>query len=44
VGAGFVGTIEDITDRLSRQTKALAALSAVTPDWANRLVVSRMTR
>jgi NAD(P)-dependent dehydrogenase (short-subunit alcohol dehydrogenase family) len=29
---------------VGRQTKALAALSAVTPDWANRLVVSRMTR
>ena len=29
---------------VGRQTKALAALSAVTPDWANRLVVSRLVR
>jgi short-subunit dehydrogenase len=29
---------------VGRQTKVLAALSAVSPDWANRLVVSRMTR
>ncbi|SOD98450.1 SDR family oxidoreductase [Blastococcus haudaquaticus] len=29
---------------VGRQTKALAALSAVTPDWANRIVVSRLAR
>jgi short-subunit dehydrogenase len=29
---------------VGRQTRALAALSAVTPDWANRLVVSRLVR
>jgi short-subunit dehydrogenase len=29
---------------VGRQTKALAALSAVTPDRADRLVVARMTR
>jgi NAD(P)-dependent dehydrogenase (short-subunit alcohol dehydrogenase family) len=29
---------------VGRQSKALAALSAVTPDWANRLVVSRLVR
>jgi NAD(P)-dependent dehydrogenase (short-subunit alcohol dehydrogenase family) len=29
---------------VGRQTKLLAAASAVTPDWANRLVVARLTR
>jgi NAD(P)-dependent dehydrogenase (short-subunit alcohol dehydrogenase family) len=29
---------------VGRQTKVLAAASAVTPDWANRLVVGRLTR
>lgn len=29
---------------VGRQTKALAALSSVTPDWANRLVVARLAR
>ena len=29
---------------VGRQTKALAALSAVSPDWANRVVVSRLVR
>ena len=29
---------------VGRQTKALSALAAVTPDWANRLVVSRIAR
>ena len=29
---------------VGRQTRLLAAASAVTPDWANRLVVSRLAR
>jgi NAD(P)-dependent dehydrogenase (short-subunit alcohol dehydrogenase family) len=29
---------------VGRQTRLLAAASAVTPDWANRLVVARLTR
>ncbi|MGY1805332.1 SDR family oxidoreductase [Blastococcus sp. SYSU D00922] len=29
---------------VGRQTKVLAAVSAVTPDWANRLVVGRLAR
>jgi short-subunit dehydrogenase len=29
---------------VGRQTKVLAALGAVTPDWANRLMVARLTR
>jgi NAD(P)-dependent dehydrogenase (short-subunit alcohol dehydrogenase family) len=29
---------------VGRQTRVLAAASAVTPDWANRLVVGRLTR
>ena len=29
---------------VGRQTKLMAAASAVTPDWANRLVVARLTR
>jgi NAD(P)-dependent dehydrogenase (short-subunit alcohol dehydrogenase family) len=29
---------------VGRQTKLLAAASAITPDWANRLVVSRLAR
>jgi NAD(P)-dependent dehydrogenase (short-subunit alcohol dehydrogenase family) len=29
---------------VGRQTRVLAAASAVTPDWANRLVVSRLAR
>jgi short-subunit dehydrogenase len=29
---------------VGRQTKVLAAVSAITPDWANRIVVSRLVR
>ena len=29
---------------VGRQTKVLAAAAAVTPDWANRLMVARLTR
>jgi hypothetical protein len=29
---------------VGRQAKLMAAASAVTPDWANRLVVARLTR
>ena len=29
---------------VGRQTRLMAAASAVTPDWANRLVVSRLAR
>jgi NAD(P)-dependent dehydrogenase (short-subunit alcohol dehydrogenase family) len=29
---------------VGRQTKVLAAASAITPDWANRLIVARLTR
>ena len=29
---------------VGRQTRLMAAASAVTPDWANRLMVSRLAR
>jgi hypothetical protein len=29
---------------VGRQTRVMAAASAVTPDWANRIVVSRLAR
>ena len=41
---GAAGSSPARTAPVGRQTRLMAAASAVTPDWANRLVVSRLAR